>query len=278
MRANLEILLHIAVKELRVQVGYRNKFLTDVFSHVIGLAPILLITLAMSGSGLDSIDELSRNNALFVMLGYGAFLAFGFGTPLMIYTGMGWGISDEVQTGTIERNFLAPVSRHVVVLGIGLYYALLYAFHVTSLMLIALILFPSIGDIGGEQLAVAVSVASGLIALSLGLGLSSAGIWLMLRDGSLFLLFVHRPFMLLSGAIFLIDLLPGPLRVLALVNPVSYGVDAFRWAFSGRETLRDPWTEVGIVWLGAAVAAVAGVVVLDRVIKRQIRTGELSRL
>ncbi|MDA1279394.1 MAG: ABC transporter permease [Chloroflexi bacterium] len=278
MSSNLAIAMHVAKKELRVQIGYRNKFIADVLSHVIGIVPILLITLALSGSSLNDIDGITRANALFVFLGYAAFMAFGFGTPIMIYTGMAWGISEELQTGTIERNFLAPVSRHTIVAGIGIYYACLYAFHVTTLMILAFFLFPSTAEIPVGNLAVAGTAALGLIALSAGLGLSSAAMFLMIRDGSLFLLFVHRPFMILSGAIFLIELLPGPLKLIALVNPVAYGVDAFRWAFSGHGTLEDPWLEVGIVWAGALVAAIVGVIVLGRVIRRQSRTGELSRI
>ena len=272
------MLIHVAKRELRVQVGYRNKFYADALSHIVGIVPIILITIAMSGSSVTGLDDLTRSNILFVFLGYSAFIAFGFGTPIMIYPGMAWGIADELQTGTIERNFLAPVSRHVIVGGIGIYYAGLYAFQVTSLLILALILFPTTATVPLENYAVAGAAVIGLIALSAGLGLSSAGLFLMLRDGSMFILFVHRPFMLLSGAIFLIDLLPGPLKAIALVNPVAYGVDAFRWAFSGHETLQDPWIEVGIVWAGAAVAGVVGAIVLGRVIRRQIRTGELSRL
>jgi len=159
-----------------------------------------------------------------------------------------------------------------------MFYAVLYAFQVTSLLLLALILFSATADVPLENFAVAEAAAAGLIALSAGLGLSSAGLYLMLRDGSMFILFVHRPFMFLSGAVFLIDLLPGPLKAIALVNPVSYGADAFRWAFSGHKTLQDPWVEIGIVWLGALVAGAIGMIVLGRVIRRQIRTGELSRI
>ena len=74
------MLLHIAKRELRVQIGYRNKFFADALSHIVGIVPIILITVAMSGSGVTSIDELTRANVLFVFLGYAAFIAFGFGT------------------------------------------------------------------------------------------------------------------------------------------------------------------------------------------------------
>ena len=269
--------MHIAGKELDLQSRYRNKFLSDVFSHVLGIAPIILITLALSGSQAGSgVTELTRSQLAFVVLGYTAFMAFGFGTPIMLYTGMAWAMTQEVQTGTIERNFLAPVPRTIVTLGHGAYYAALYAFHSLSLLALAVVFLGGDVSVSAESLAIAGLTVIGLIALSLGLGLASAGLYLLVRDGSFFLLVVHRPVMILSGAIFLIDLLPAPLRALALVNPVTYGIDAFRGAIGGRETLLPVWDEVAIVYVSAVVAFVAGAWLFRRIVARQMRTGELS--
>ncbi len=273
---NARLLWHIAAKELRLQASYRNKFLSDVSSHILGIAPILLITLALSGAEAGSeLTELNRSQLLFVILGFTAFMAFGFGTPIMLYTGMAWAMTEEVHTGTIERNFLAPVPRTVVVLGHGAYYAALYAFHSVSLLMLAVVLLGGSMTITAESIAVSALTVIGLVALSLGVGLASAGLYLLVRDGSFFLLVVHRPVLILSGAIFLIDLLPRPLQILARLNPVTYGIDAFRGALGGRDTLAPLWTEVGIVYLSAVAAFVVGAWIFRRVIARQLRTGEL---
>jgi ABC-2 type transport system permease protein len=268
----------VALKELQVQARYRNKFLSDVLSHFLGIAPILLITFAMSGSSVNgsAVTDLTRNQVLFVLLGYTAFVAFGFGTPIMLYTGMAWGITQDVQSGTIERNFLAPVPRTLIVLGLGFYYMVLYAFHAITLIVLAALFLSGSMTLSGTALQVATADVLALLALSVGLGLASAGVYLLVKDGSFFLLVVHRPFMILSGAVFFIDLLPTPLKILAYANPVTYGVDAFRGALGGRDTILPMWGEVGIVFAGAAVAATLGAWIFWTVLRRQLARGNLA--
>ena len=92
------------------------------------------------GIGLAGVTELTKQNLLFVVLGYTAFTAFGFGTPVMLYTGMGYGIHEEVNSGTIERNLLVPTSHNVIMVGISLYYVALYTYHTVTLIVLAVIL------------------------------------------------------------------------------------------------------------------------------------------
>ena len=278
-RSQLAIMIHIASKEMLIQSRYRNKFFSDIFSHFLGVAPILLIAFALSGSTVDgsSISDVTRERTLFILLGYTAFMAFGFGTPIMLYTGMGWGIAEEVYTGTIERNFLAPVHRSLVILGIGGYYVVLYSFHALSLIVVAALLLGDSMTFSGEGLAIAALTVLGLLAFSIGLGLAASGLFLAVKDSSFHVLVVHRPFLLFSGAIFILDVLPRPLKLIALANPVTYGIDAFRGALSDTDTLLNPWIEIGILFAGGAAAFVLGMAAFNYALKRQLRTGDLTR-
>ena len=278
--SNFAITVRIAARELLVQTRYRNKFFSDLTSHFLGIAPILLITIAFSGSSVNGspITEISRNQTLFVALGYSAFVAFGYGNPLMLYTGMAWAISEEVETGTIERNFLAPVPRALLVVGIGSYYIALYAFHVITLVLIAVFLLGSDMVLTTESILIASLSIGGLMFLSVGLGVASAGLYLQLRDSHLFLLAVHRPFMVFSGAFFVIEVLPTPFQWVARVNPITYGIDAFRGSLSARDTLLLPWLELGIIYGAGLAVLVLGIWFFNSVLSRQFRTGELTRL
>ena len=279
-KSNIAITAHIAARELLIQTRYRNKFISDLTSHLLGVAPILLITIALSGSSVDgsAISDFTRNQTLFVLLGYAAFVAFGYGNPIMLYTGMAWGISEEVETGTIERNFLAPVPRTLLVLGIGSYYIALYAFHVITLVILAVFLLgPEMVLTTGGILIASLSIG-GLLFLSVGLGVVSAGLYLFLRDSHLFLLAVHRPFMIFSGAIFVIDVLPAPFQWVVRANPVTYGIDAFRGSLSNSDTLLRPWLEVGILYGAGLAVLVLGVWSFKGVLSRQFRTGELTRI
>lgn len=277
LRRELRTVRIAASRELAIQIQYRNKFLIDVFSHILGIAPIILITIAMSGSSLDGggLTEATATRVAFVLLGFVAFLAFGFGTPIMLYSGMGWGISNEVMTGTLERNFLAPVSRPGIILGFGMYYVALYTFHVLTLMALVLLFVGDELELTGSGVGVAVAAVGSLLFLSVSMGLFSAGVYLLVRDHSFFQILVHRPFMMLSGAIFVIDLLPTPIEILARANPLTYGVDAFRSALSAEEPLLEPWIEVGIVYASAVGLMFTGAWFFRKVIKRQMQTGEL---
>ena len=195
----------------------------------------------------------------------------------MQYTGMAWGIAEEVHTGTIERNFLAPVSRLIVLLGIGMYYIALYSFHVISLMILAVILMGESLVLTSNSLIAAAMAVLGLLFLSVGLGFAAAGFFLQTRDQSLFLTVVHRPFMLLSGAVFFIGVLPAPLEFVARINPITYGIDAFRGALTGSPTLLSLHRELLVLYLGGAFALFAGILLFQWSIRRQLATGELAR-
>lgn len=205
----------------------------------------------------------------------------GAGFPIAIFPGwlqvMAWGIAEEVHTGTIERNFLAPVSRLIVLLGIGIYYIALYSFHVISLVVLAVVLMGDSLVITSSSLVTAGAAVLGLLFLSVGLGFAAAGFFLQARDQSLFLTVVHRPFMLLSGAVFLIDVLPAPLEFIARINPITYGIDTFRGALTGSQTLLSPNRELLVLYLGGVFALFAGILLFQWSIRRQLATGELAR-
>ena len=54
----------------------------------------------------------------FIMLGYMAFAALGVGNPIMHYTGSAWAMRAMQETGTLERNLLAPAPREALILAL----------------------------------------------------------------------------------------------------------------------------------------------------------------
>ena len=112
----------IARNELTLQTRYRTKFLLDLFSPALALAPIIVTAHFLTG-GRES-SYLAETVALpdhftFIMLGYMAFAALGVGNPIMHYTGSAWAMRTMQETGTLERNLVAPVPREAMILGTG---------------------------------------------------------------------------------------------------------------------------------------------------------------
>src|SRR5207237_1847544 len=120
-----------------VEVSRRNKFVLDLIGHVLGLIPVVLTAWAAAGGGVARVGPGGVSWLTFVVLGYVAFAAFGVASPVISFTGMAFALHEEQQTGTLERNLLAPAPRLLVVLGSGVYYTALFLFHVVSLLVIA---------------------------------------------------------------------------------------------------------------------------------------------
>ena len=269
----------IARNELLLQTRYRTKFLLDLFSPVLALAPIMLTAYFLT-SGRES-GNLAQSVGLpdhftFIMLGYMAFAALGVGNPIMHYTGSAWTMRMLQETGVLERNLLAPMPREALILGTGVYYALLYLFHVAYVLAASLIFL----DLDFALTTSGVVVAGGLLIamslMSILLGFLMAAVSLVMRDVSVTLLVIHRPFLLLTGAYFLVELLPQPFRFLAMVNPLAYAIDAFRGSLSSSTLLLPLVMECFIVAASTILIGVAGIWVFRRILDRQLRTGELS--
>ena len=125
-----------------------------------------------------------------------------------------------------------------------------------------------------------VVIAGGLLVamsvMSILLGFLMASVSLVMRDGSVALLVIHRPFLLLTGAYFLVELLPQPFRFFAMINPLAYAIDAFRGSLSTSTLLLPLPVECIIVAGSTVLIGIVGIWVYKRVLNRQLRKGDLS--
>ena len=180
------------------------------------------------------------------------------------------------ETGTLERNLLAPVPRESLVLGLGVYYSALYLFHVAYILVAGVLVFDLDLDVSGPDLAVAGFLLLAMAIMSIMLGFLMSATSLLMRDFSLVTLVIHRPFLLLSGAYFLVELLPQPFRILAMINPLAYAIDAFRGSLSTSTLLLPLSVECGIVAGSTLLIGVIGIWVYRRVLNLLLMRGELS--
>ncbi len=59
----------------------------------------------------------------------------------------------------------------------------------------------------------------------------------------LYKLLLYRPMAIVSGAYFVIELIPQPFKALAYLNPLAYAIDSFRGALTGTTLLLDSLEE-----------------------------------
>lgn len=229
-------------------------------SRIIGsiAMPLLFLVFLGFGFGGASIPALPEGVDYFQYLVPGM---IGF-TMLFGASFAGLSILSDREVGFLKEILVAPTSRTSIVLG------RIAGGSTTALVQALLILLLSIPL--GFRLTGVLSVPIALIFLVLiavtfvGFGVALASQFRDSEGFGLVVQFVIFPLFFLSGAIYPISSVPEPIRLLALVNPLTYGVDGLRAALIGTSTY-PLVLNLGVLVLSAAVMVAVGTYLFERV-------------
>jgi ABC-2 type transport system permease protein len=170
-------------------------------------------------------------NAIFQKAGQGSYIQFivpGVVAQTILFTSIFWGaaILFDKQFGFLKETLVAPVSRTSVMLGGALGGATIGVIQGLILFIIALIF--GFHPYNWSMLILTV-LFMGILALAM--VSFSSGIGAIVNDMQSFMAinnFLVIPLFFLSGAIYPLDNVPGVMKVVATLNPLSYAVDALR--------------------------------------------------
>lgn len=273
-------MVRVTRNQLALSLRYKNRFRMELSSHLLILLPIVLAAWAFSdGRGSGRLEELTGlpDQFTFVVLGFVAFTALGVGNMMLQESHAAFAISYEMMNGTLERMFLMPVKRFTIVLGIGNYYVGLFSFQAATLFFGAWIVFGFSPDISEAGILYTIWATLVLLGINVTLGIIGAALTLAFRDNQMYLLVIHRPAALVSGAYFFVELMPQPFKLLTYINPIAHAVDSFRGVLTGSPLLTNSLTisliTTSTYMLGLIVLAVF---VYRRLIRRMEREGTLS--
>ena len=201
-------------------------------SRIIGSLGMPLFFLLILGFGLNSVVRGPHMGR-----GYVAFVVPGIVSMSVLFTSMFSGIQIiwDKQFGFLKETLVAPVSRLEIMLGQtlgGATSALLQ-----GLIILVLSLFMGVRPAGVLGLGMAI----GFMVL-IGIGFTALGIAIASRmedmqGFQLIMNFVIFPIFGLSGALFPIESLPGWMRFLTLLDPLTYGVEGIRYGLTGAAQL-----------------------------------------
>ncbi|MBI5344147.1 MAG: ABC transporter permease [Deltaproteobacteria bacterium] len=167
--------------------------------------------------------------------------------------------------GFLREMLVAPVPRVSIVFGKLLSGTALSVFQGTALLLVA----PFLGlGIGIKGFLAAVLLMS-LVALSItALGLFVASFLTSLEGFNVIMNFIVLPMFFLSGALYPVSALPFPIKALAYLNPLCYGVDSFKHillAPGGRFAAEIPlYADIIFITVFAAVMTMLSAAVFER--------------
>ncbi len=198
-------------------------------SRVIGTLGMPLFFLAFLGFGFRGmpIPGLAEG------VGYIEFLVPGIIGMSMLFSSMFAGISVlwDREFGFLKEIMVAPVSRVSIVIGRIAGGIMTSLFQAILILSISILMGFKITGISSLLWAVVFLIL--ISATFIGLGLIFASRMRDIHGFSLIMNFIIFPLFFLSGAVFPFDNLPGWVRGLSYIDPLTYGVDGLRGALIG---------------------------------------------
>lgn len=196
-------------------------------SRIAGAIGQPVLFLLALGYGLGSVYRRAGEG------NYLQFLAPGIMAQTVLFSAMFFGamIIFDRQFGFLKETMVTPVSRLKIMLGGAIGGATTATMQGTLVLIISVIL----GFRPHNWVLVPVALII-MAALALAIACFSSGIGSFVQDMQGFQAinqFLVFPLYFLSGALYPLTNVPTWLRIIAEVNPISYTVDAMRWALAG---------------------------------------------
>ncbi len=195
-------------------------------------------------------------------------------TSWVVVEDVGVALRDEQMKGTLEQNFLAPVNRFTLLIGMSLTDIVI----TTSIFLVVVgatiaILLPS-ASLSLIQAFLALLI--GLIPL-FGIGFLFAGFVVKFKEPYVFVQIVNLIFATLTGTYYPVTFLPYWVQFLSGVLPQTYVIDEMRRIILADQTLVSLYGSVFILLALALAYPTIGYAVFKQLEKRASVTGEFSK-
>lgn len=264
--SHLRALLAIVRKDWKQYWRYPLNAVSTVFQPVIWLAPVYFMGKAFSVNGQAlGFAQYSGTSDFMSFIILGAVLGNFINA---VFWGMGYALKNDMDAGVMESNWLTPIPRLLILIGRSL--TNLFVTAVTSLGMLfvcGLIFgFHPTGDVIGAVLAV-IPMLIGLY----GFGFAFAGLVLIMREANTMVDMSAFLVQIFSGTDFPVTVLPKWLLPIALLLPLTYGIDAARGLLLNTNTLMAIGLEVALLIVFMFVMLWIGSWIFYRV-ERRVRT------
>jgi ABC-2 type transport system permease protein len=186
---------------------------------------------------------------------------------------MGFSLKLEMDSGVLESNWMAPVSRPLLLVGRTVANLAITTVTSAGVLFLAWLLFDF--RITGNLLNASILLVPMLIALY-GFGFAFAGLVLLIREPNTLVDVSSFLVSGLSGTQFPVNVLPRFLLIISLLIPLTYGYDAVRGYLLNTNTLLPIPYEIVILLISMGIMVPVGYVVFKLVERRCRALGTLG--
>ena len=249
------------------QISYRLAFWLGILNFVVGVVSFFYLSRLIQSGNTRLLAEYGNNAVAFLVVGT-TFNTF-VGVSLRAVAGQ---IQNDQGVGVLEHILMGRVDLTRLAIYSALYdFVFSVALACTSFVLLALVF----------QVPFTVNPAALLIFLLsvlgiCGLGLLSAGVVLVTKQGDPISMTLGLVAGFLSGVYYPLEVLPGWLAVIGYLLPTTYGLRALRHALINGASLTDLASDVAVLLLFAAVSVPLGLWSFHLGFNRARQQGTLS--
>jgi len=195
-------------------------------------------------------------------------------TSWVVVEDVGVALRDEQMKGTLEQNFLAPVNRFTLLVGMSLTDVVITTsiFFIVVGVTLAIVLPSSFLSIIPAFLALLV----GLIPL-FGIGFLFAGFVIRFKEPYVFTQIVNLLFATLTGTYYPVTFLPYWAQFLSRILPQTYVIDDMRQIILANQTLVNLYGSIFVLLALALAYPTLGYAIFKRIEKKAGVSGEFSK-
>jgi ABC-2 type transport system permease protein len=264
-RTNLRALYAVAAKDWRQYWRYPLNAVSHVLQPIVWLTPVYFMGAAFSvnGKALGFAGYSGTTD-------YVSFILIGTALSNFIsavFWGMGYALKNDMDSGVLESNWLAPIPRPVLLIGHTITNLIVTTVTSIAMLIIGALLFGF--QATGSTLA-AVAIALPMLLGLYGFGFMFAAVVMVMREANTLTDVGSFLVQIFSGANFPVTVLPRWLLPVALALPLTYGFDAIRGVLLNTDTLLPIMLEYLIMLLFMVVMIAIGLLAFRR-LERQVR-------
>ena len=270
-RSTLAVILAIAKKDWLHFVRYPVEAVFRIIEPIAWLTPIYFLG--------QSFATAEGNVGFAAYSGTKDFMSYVLlGTLLSRYVsavfwGMGYALKNEMDAGVLESNWMAPISRPLLLVGRTLASLTITTVNGAATLALACLCFGF--SVTGDLLPALGAVVPMLIALY-GFGFAFAALVLIMREPNTLIDVSNFLIQGLSGSQFPVQVLPRFWRYISFAIPLTYGYDAVRGYLLHTSTIVPLRYEMLILVVFMAVMVPAGYGIFKLVERRCKALGTLG--
>ncbi len=206
-----------------IAVSYKTSFVVQMLGNVLVLGVFYFIGKTIGDAELPALERYGGSFLAFLLIGIA--LTDCVGVSLTTFAKQ---IREGQLTGALEATLMSPVALPLILIYSSLWGYFLSGVRFTLYLMLGAVLYGV--DMGKADLFATFSIFVLTVICFAGIGMLWASVVIIIKRGESIMTVLGYLVVLLSGALFPSDLLPGWLRTLSELVPLTHALEGMRYA------------------------------------------------